>query len=75
LTPFPFEGCDAVEAMLNQWKALKNSLDETVYTSVLARFERQLANAREWRDQINTYFWRKTGIGDKKGRKSNNPPA
>jgi alpha-glucuronidase len=63
-----FEGCDAVESMMNQWKALKNSLDETVYASVLARFERQLANAREWRDQINTYFWRKTGIGDKKGR-------
>ena len=64
-----FQGYDAVESMLNQWKALKDSLPEAVYTSVLARFERQLANAREWRDQINTYFWRKTGIGDTKGRK------
>jgi len=36
---------------------------------VLSRFELQLANAREWRDQINTYFWRKTGLADKRGRK------
>ncbi|MDR2596235.1 MAG: hypothetical protein LBC76_02830 [Treponema sp.] len=40
-----------------------------MYESVLSRFERQLLNAREWRDQINTYFWRKTGIADQKGRK------
>ena len=64
-----FEGCDTVESMLRQWQEMQDLLPQAVYTSVLARFERQLANAREWRDQINTYFWRKTGIGDKKGRK------
>jgi len=55
--------------MLEDWKSLKNSLESEVYNSVLSRFERQLANAREWRDQINTYFKRKTGIDDGKGRK------
>ena len=64
-----FEGYDAVAAMLELWKGLKDSLGEAVYQSVLSRFEQQLANAREWRDQINTYFWRKTGIPDKRGRK------
>jgi len=64
-----FEGYEEVTAMLEQWKGLKDSLEEEVYQSVLSRFERQLANAREWRDQINTYFWRKTGIADKRGRK------
>jgi alpha-glucuronidase len=64
-----FEGCDEAEQMLEQWKGLKNSLQPEVYESVLSRFERQLINAREWRDQINTYFWRKTGITDKRGRK------
>jgi alpha-glucuronidase len=64
-----FEGYDDVAAMLEQWKDMKASLAEMVYESVLSRFERQLANAREWRDQINTYFWRKTGIEDKRGRK------
>jgi len=64
-----FKGCDEAAEMLEEWKGLKNSLPEEVYNSVLSRFERQLVNAREWRDQINTYFWRKTGIADKKGRK------
>ena len=64
-----FEGYDETAAMLEEWKSLKDSLESEVYESVLSRFTRQLVNAREWRDQINTYFWRKTGISDQKGRK------
>ena len=29
----------------------------------------QLENAVSWRDQVNTYFYRKSGIPDEKGRK------
>ncbi|MDR2418636.1 MAG: alpha-glucuronidase [Treponema sp.] len=64
-----FEGYDEVKQMLELWKGLKDWIDEPTYSQVLARFECQLANAREWRDQINTYFWRKTGVADAKGRK------
>jgi len=64
-----FEGYDEVAAMLETWKGLENALDSGVYRSVLRRLELQLANARDWRDQINTYFLRKTGIADKRGRK------
>jgi len=64
-----FEGYDEAVSMLEEWKSLKNCLETEVYESVLSRFERQLVNAREWRDQINTYFRRKTGIADSKGRK------
>jgi alpha-glucuronidase len=64
-----FEGYDEAAAMLEEWKGLRNSLPAEVHNSVLSRFEKQLVNAGEWRDQINTYFWRKTGIADKKGRK------
>ena len=63
-----FEGYDDVSAMLELWKGLKDFLEPDVYRSVLSRFELQLANAREWRDQINTYFFRKTGIADAQGR-------
>jgi alpha-glucuronidase len=63
-----FEGYDEVKAMIDTWMSLKDNLDEAVYRSVLSRMERQLENAREWRDVINTYFWRKTGIPDIKGR-------
>jgi alpha-glucuronidase len=64
-----FEGYYEVQAMLEEWKGMKSSLESEVYESVLSRFERQLENAREWCDQINTYFFRKTGITDNKGRK------
>jgi alpha-glucuronidase len=64
-----FEGAEEVEAILQEWKKLKGKIDETVYAGVLSRMERQLQNAREWRDVINTYFYRKTGIPDAKGRK------
>ena len=33
------------------------------------RMERQLSNAREWRDIINTFFHRLSGIPDERGRK------
>jgi alpha-glucuronidase len=64
-----FEGYEEAAAMIEEWKSLKDSLESGVYNSVLSHFERQLANAREWCDQINTYFWRRTGISDAKGRK------
>jgi alpha-glucuronidase len=64
-----FEGCDEAAAIFEEWKTLKDILESDVFNSVLSRFERQLVNAKEWRDQVNTYFWRKTGIPDQKGRK------
>jgi alpha-glucuronidase len=64
-----FEGVENVEKMLALWDGLRAELDAAVYESVKNRMEKQLVNAREWRDQINTYFFRKTGIADKRGRK------
>jgi alpha-glucuronidase len=64
-----FEGYDEVKAMFEAWKSLEPRLDRAVFESVSARFERQLENARQWRDVINTYFFRRTGIADEKGRK------
>lgn len=64
-----FEGYDEAEAMLAKWQTLCPALPSAVYRSVRERLERQLANAREWRDQVNTYFYRKTLIPDERGRK------
>jgi alpha-glucuronidase len=64
-----FEGYGEVEALIEKWKGLKDQLGSEVYSSVLARLERQRLNAREWRDQVNTYFYRHTGIPDARGRK------
>ncbi|MHB9296518.1 alpha-glucuronidase [Pillotina sp. SPG140] len=63
-----FEGYEEVQKLYETWLSLEEQLDKDVFKSVKARFERQLNNAREWRDVINTYFYRKTGIPDSQGR-------
>ena len=38
------------------------------YQRVNERLEHQAEHAKEWRDKINTYFYRKWGIPDAHGR-------
>jgi len=64
-----FEGVEDVEAFIKTWDSLKELLPADAYENVSARFDMQLENAKEWRDVVNTYFYRKTGIADAKGRK------
>ncbi len=64
-----FEGFEAVEEFINKWKQLEGIVDKDVYYQVLQRFNLQLDSARDWRDQVNTYFYRMCGIEDEKGRK------
>jgi len=40
-----------------------------VYARVSERLDEQLRCAEEWRDQINTYFFRKSGVPDAHGRR------
>ena len=64
-----FEGVEAVERFIETWcNTLQPLLPESAYKSVAKRFELQLDNAREWRDVINTYFYRLSGISDEHGR-------
>ena len=63
-----FEGVREVEEMIRVWESLKGKIPEDSYALVRERFERQLYNAREWRDQVNSYFYRKSGIADEENR-------
>lgn len=63
-----FEGVRDVEGFIETWESLRERLPQPAYACVAARLQRQLENAREWRDVVNTYFYRKTGIPDEKGR-------
>ena len=45
-------------------KLLKGHISDDIYDEALRRFEMQVESAEEWRDVINTYFYRKTGIDD-----------
>jgi len=63
-----FEGYDEAESFIATWDSLKPHLPECAYNSVAERLKQQLKNASEWRDVVNTYFFRLTGIPDAKGR-------
>ena len=61
-----FEGFDEALAMASG--LLKLPFPEPDASVIRARMEKQLNNAREWRDIINTFFHRLCGIPDEKGR-------
>lgn len=63
-----FEGVELVDEMVKRFESLEGKLPDKVYRRMLDRFLHQKEHAREWRDQINTYFYRKSGIADEKGR-------
>ncbi|MCM1263111.1 MAG: alpha-glucuronidase [Butyrivibrio sp.] len=64
-----FEGAEDVEKMARDFEGLKGKLPDGVYARVMARIEHQKEHSKEWRDRINTYFYRISGIPDDKGRK------
>ncbi|MCL1989225.1 MAG: alpha-glucuronidase [Firmicutes bacterium] len=64
-----FEGVEGVEEFIKTWDSLKEFMPQVAHESVKERFAMQLENAKEWRDVVNSYFYRKTGIDDAKGRK------
>ena len=64
-----FKGVEQVEKMMEMWKELKEIIPETVYERVWERFNLQYKNGRDWRDIVNTYFYRMTLVQDRMGRK------
>lgn len=64
-----FEGVEDVEEMVRLWEGLKGKIPDEVFERVKLRMDHQLDNSAEWRDQINSYFYRKSFIMDEKSRK------
>lgn len=63
-----FEGAGEAMDFLTLWKELEGIMDAKVYERGLVRFQHQSDHAMEWRDVINSYFLRKSGIKDEKER-------
>ena len=61
-----FAGCAAVDEMAKTLAAL--DLPQPDRDEAAARMEAQQNDAREWRDIINTFFHRFSGIPDAQGR-------
>lgn len=64
-----FEGVERVEEFRRKWLSLEGKIDRERFDAVLERLDIQVKDAREWRDVVNSYFYRKSGIPDEKGRK------
>ncbi|MFD6178022.1 MULTISPECIES: alpha-glucuronidase [unclassified Isoptericola] len=67
-----FAGVERVRETIAAWESLADVAPGAVPADVDARVRERLAeqlrSATEWRDQINTYFFRKSGIPDAHGR-------
>ena len=63
-----FRGVETVKEYITKWDSLKGKIDDTAFENVADRLKEQLRSAKEWRDQINTYFYRKSGISDEQNR-------
>ena len=63
-----FAGVETVVEFIEQWQGLEGRVDPVRFGSVQRRLRAQLASAEEWRDVINAYFHRYSGIPDERGR-------
>lgn len=63
-----FSGAEQTKALAALWKALEGLVPQASHENVSERLKRQVRNAEEWRDVVNTYFFRYSGIPDDKGR-------
>ena len=68
-----YEGAEAAEAFVRQWETLKGHIDDQRYAQVLLHLQYQSGHAIVWRDAINSWFLRRSGIPDVKGRAGHFP--
>ncbi|MFI7707875.1 alpha-glucuronidase [Nonomuraea sp. NPDC049480] len=66
-----FAGAEQVAEMRTRWDKLDGSglVEPALYARVRELLGEQLRCAEEWRDQINAYFSRKSGMPDAHGRR------
>ena len=68
-----YEGAEAVEGYVRDWKTLEGRVDDRRYQEVLGQLEYQAGQAEVWRDAVSNWFLKASGIPDAKGRVGNYP--
>ena len=64
-----FAGAREAAEMRERWADLAGTMPPAKYERVRELLDEQVRSAEEWRDQINSYFFRKSGVPDAKGRR------
>jgi alpha-glucuronidase len=68
-----YEAADAVEQYLRDWKSLEGLIDEQRYKDVQKTLEYHAGAAQLWRDSVNSWFRKTSGVPDALGRVGNYP--
>ncbi len=68
-----YDGAAAAKAYVPQWRSLEGRIDEGRYRAVLDKLEYQAGHVEVWRDAINNWFFKTSGIPDAKGRVGRHP--
>lgn len=63
-----YKGAAPAASYVQQWKSRVTRIDEQRYRELLARLEYQAGHAEVWRDAVNSWFLRTSGIPNRKGR-------
>jgi alpha-glucuronidase len=68
-----YDGYASVESFVRDWKMLKGRIDDQRYAAIFAQLIYQQGQAEVWRDAVNDWFHKESGIADTKGRVGNHP--
>jgi alpha-glucuronidase len=68
-----YAGALAAARYVPQWESLKGKIDDERYAKALALFTYQAGHAIVWRDAIDNWFHRISGIDDAQGRVGHDP--
>ena len=66
-------GAEQAASFVTRWQSLDGLVDRQRYEEVLDRLEFQAGHAIVWRDAVNSWFQRTSGIADERGRVGREP--
>jgi alpha-glucuronidase len=64
-----FAGAEQAAQTRLRWEKAEGLVDPALWARVKERLDEQVRSAEEWRDQVNAYFLRKSGVPDAHGRR------
>lgn len=68
-----YAGAEAADGLVARWRTLEGRIDDERFRHVLDRLEFQAGHARVWRDAVNSWFLKTSGIPDAQGRAGHFP--
>ena len=68
-----YQGAEEAQGLVDDWKSLAHRVDDQRYNAGHAQLSYQADHAKVWRDAINDWFLKTSGIPDEHGRVGHHP--